>query len=451
MSPTVSRSTPVAFCALIGAVLLGGSLVPMAHAVSVGLQGDRLIVRAAPGERNTLSISIPSGGAVVVEDEAAFFGGYRVGPGCEEDQLISDPSPPFVTCFPPASGIIEVHTGDRDDSVRVTGAGSLRLVISGEGGNDSLSGGRAADLVMGGDDNDRLAGQGGDDQLDGGSGDDLLDGGDGNDALAGGADVDEMDGGPGSDAIDGGAGWDIVSYAGRTDPVTVRQDDRIGDGAAGEADNVLVSNEKVVGGAGDDVLEAPQNPLRSSPGSTLVGGPGADAMTGGAGPDNLLGDAGRDRLRGRRGADLVVGGADADAMTGGPHADILAASDRLADTVACGSGTDTALHDRRDRLDRTCEGLSARRASPGGAGIGGGVAARAQGKLKPSRGRQRSIHVRVVTDPRITRKLRVRVTMVGRRGRIDRVTGSVRANRWKRLRGVRVPRAVRRLRAKVVV
>jgi Ca2+-binding RTX toxin-like protein len=75
-------------------------------------------------------------------------------------------------------------------------------------GNDSLSGSRSADVLIGYAGRDKLWGYGGDDALFGDLGDDTLYGVSGSDALNGGDGRDRLWGGDGSDTLSGGRGQD---------------------------------------------------------------------------------------------------------------------------------------------------------------------------------------------------------------------------------------------------
>src|SRR5829696_1287831 len=79
-----------------------------------------------------------------------------------------------------------------------------------------------------------------------------LSGGDGKDVIEGSAGNDGIDGGPGDDRLLGGGGFDELSYATRTEPVTVDLARETG-GGAGETDGVG-GFEVLVGGRGADVL-----------------------------------------------------------------------------------------------------------------------------------------------------------------------------------------------------
>jgi Ca2+-binding RTX toxin-like protein len=266
----------------------------------------------------------------------------------------------------PAAGVtlVDVETGDQDDTVTQTAATPSRLV--GGNGSDKLAGGPADDVLRGEAGADTLTGGGGRDTADysdrtaplnvsldgnagdgeagenddvgadvevvnGGSGDDTLTGGDadntlnggaGNDTLSGGGGNDQLDGGPGDDLLEGGMGADTLiggdgtdraTYANSPAGVRVTLDGQPGDGAAGENDSV--DTENLTGSPGDDVL---------------IGNAAANAIDGGAGTDRIL------------------GGAGVDALDGGPGDDLIQSLDSENDLVACGEGTDGTLSDKAD-------------------------------------------------------------------------------------------------------
>lgn len=177
---------------------------------------------------------------------------------------------------------------------------TVDLTVYGGEGNDSLTGGDGDDTIAGGPGNDTVAGAAGDDTLSGEEGDDTFD---------------EGTASNGSDTFDGGDGTDIVSYAARTNAVTVTMDGTGNDGETSEADNV--SNvEGVTGGAGDD---------------TLTGGTGADIISGGAGDDTITGGAGDDTLNGDDGDDTFSEGSaasGADVFYGGAGTDLVSYASR---------------------------------------------------------------------------------------------------------------------------
>jgi Ca2+-binding RTX toxin-like protein len=109
----------------------------------------------------------------------------------------------------------------------------------------------------------------------------------------------------------------------------------------------------------------------------VVGGEGADCLRGGRGPDSVQGEQGADRLRGGPGPDLLQGGdgddrlragRGNDSLTGGAGDDLIRARLGGSDAIRCGSGTDTVVIDRHERL-RGCEIVRIRGdrvAKPGG-------------------------------------------------------------------------------------
>lgn len=192
-----------------------------------------------------------------------------------------------------------------------------------------IRGGQAADTITGG---------AGDDTLYGGAGDDTLAGGDGDDALYGEAGDDTFDEGAapnGADTIDGGAGTDVVSYAARTQAVTIALDGTAASGAPGEHDHLLATVDNAVGGAGDDTL-------RGGPGANqLDGGDGDDSVYGGGGNDRLLGGTGTNALYGEAGDDVFPQGTGADGddtISGGPGRDTVDYGARTGDLVVAMDG-----------------------------------------------------------------------------------------------------------------
>ncbi|MHA3700622.1 Calx-beta domain-containing protein [Jatrophihabitans sp. YIM 134969] len=170
------------------------------------------------------------------------------------------------------------------DCTDVVGA-SCNDTIDGAGGDDRIAGGVGRDVIHGGDGRDGLAG---------GTGDDLLFGDGGDDVLVGGAGSDVMDGGNGSDQL---VGWssnqnqaspagdiDTVTYAGRTVPVSITEDNRFQGSKTldkspvwGQGDRIdFRTVQKIVGGSRDDVLTL-AGP-RDRP-VTVDGGPGSDTIT----------------------------------------------------------------------------------------------------------------------------------------------------------------------------
>jgi len=239
---------------------------------------------------------------------------------------------------------------------------------------DDITGGGAADVLVGDDRANRLTGGGGDDNLRGGGAADVLLGDAGNDTL---------DGGLAGDTLTGGDGTDLLSYALRTAAVTVDLSATTAtQGEAGENDTIATV-ENVQGGAGNDTLKgsAVANELRGGAGNdTVSGGAGAavaDVLDGGTqaatGGDTVdyadrtdaltvsLDGMANDGATGENdtvtGIENVTTGAGADTITvssavnvisSGAGADTVTTRDIVADTVDCGADVDRLTADRLD-------------------------------------------------------------------------------------------------------
>jgi Ca2+-binding RTX toxin-like protein len=241
----------------------------------------------------------------------------------------------------------DVLTGSEAGDQLVGGEGPDDLVVG--GGADVLAGGADFDRVTYGDDgavtvtvgadaNDGRPGEGDDvrgdiEQVDGTADDDALTAGpagtvlnglDGDDRLAGGAGADQLLGGAGLDRLSGGPGAvpdtflggsevDEVSYAGRTEPLTVDLSSREPvSGAPGEHDRFVDAVENVVAGAGSD---------------RVTGQPGiAHRFDTGAGDDRIMT------------RELAIQGPDT-----------------APDGVQCGDGADVVDGDRFDVVGVSCE------------------------------------------------------------------------------------------------
>jgi Ca2+-binding RTX toxin-like protein len=353
----------------------------------------RTAFTAAAGEANRLTV-VSEAGLVVFRDTGAPL---TAGPGCtaRPDGAVACPGMAETAidlgdgADEATAGVGVVRGGDGDDVVR----GSR---VEGGAGNDTLVGGDAADRLDGGPGMDVVTGGAGDDELlDTDAERDRLDAGPGVDLLS-------FDGRAGDVRVDLGArpqvgaenevaGFERVLGGGGDDelvtdpavndvplPVAVGGDgdDRLVDRSTvglellgGDGDDTLVAgigSTELSGGDGDDTLEggtgedillgdAGADTIRGRGGDDEArGGSGRDTVRGGPGDDRLYGDAGADRLDGGTGADRLFPQAGADRVTAGPGADRVSAADGTRDRIACGSGTDTAVLDRRDRAS-SCE------------------------------------------------------------------------------------------------
>ncbi|QQS10754.1 MAG: hypothetical protein IPK81_14025 [Rhodospirillales bacterium] len=207
------------------------------------------------------------------------------------------------------------------------GVGFDRLAVQGERGVSFDVGAGEFEMATGGAGNDHLFthkrdsvlvyGEGGDDTLQGGRGNDLLNGGVGDDTLKGGI---------GNDTLNGADGLDIVSLADKTATLVVALAPQISgttvynvvglddtvtgtvwtvddfrttvDLGSGEAE-VLIDVEGLVGGTGNDTFYG------TSGGDILEGGAGADVLYGGFWRPATLQDSDGDDVEGK-----VFGGGD---------------------------------------------------------------------------------------------------------------------------------------------
>jgi hypothetical protein len=172
--------------------------------------GGLSLYEAAPGEQNRLQITTTGldqprafDGSITYTDPA----GVVAGAGCVAV------SPTSARCSAAMVLNTLVRLGDGNDSLTVTGAGSLRAF--GDSGDDNLTGGANGDELDGGAGRDRLRGAGGPDELRAGRGRET-------DSLSGGAGRDVLDGNDGANVLDGGSGIDRMRAAGGRDLVKAR-------------------------------------------------------------------------------------------------------------------------------------------------------------------------------------------------------------------------------------
>lgn len=290
--------------------------------------------------------------------------------GDDDPDLINDGSSgdddaatPAADVYDGGSGVDTVDYSARTAPITVAIDGAANDGRPGEGDNVT-----AVERILAGGGNDTLTGGSSGDVLVGNAGDDTLTGGGGNDILHGGGESgspiagdDTLDGGTGSDTFRGDGGRDTVTYASRTDAVTVTIDDLAGDGVAGENDNVLGENENVTGGVGSD---------------SLTGSGGANVIVGGTGNDTIDGSGGDDTLDGGAENDTIVGGSGLDTVSGAGGDDTIDTRDGAADTVTCGPGSDTVSVDDIDTVAADCETAAAVVVVPRpSAGLGSGSGA----------------------------------------------------------------------------
>ncbi len=187
---------------------------------------------------------------------------------------------------------------------------------------ENVTGGGAADTLIGNAASNALTGNGGDDTLTGDAGADTLNGGAGDDQLAGGAGADSITGGAGNDTvfllqgefgdtINAGGDRDLLDLTGLVTAVATV------DLGAGTWSTSVNATAGTISGV-EDVKG-------SGLADTLRGDAGANSFSGGNGGDVLQGRGGFDTISGGAGNDVIVlnEGDEADDVDGGNGTDHL--------------------------------------------------------------------------------------------------------------------------------
>lgn len=391
MRPSLLTAAAVALATFAVAPALASA------ASTISYEGDTLVVRSAPGEPNSVTLSGDEPGRLGIGDSTA-------GEQFPADRCTQLAEGYTVQCDLPARVRVELGDGNDhgfifhttpklpieyfggDGADQLKGADEVPATFHGDGGNDTIESQAANDVLYGGDGDDHLIGAGGDDQLFGEGGDDQLQ----PDRHANPFGNDVVDGGPGNDAAED---WWDASPAQRTRPVTITVDGQAGDGRSGESDNVIsvetirsyaagtftmgdgpdrvelyaatdLGPSTASGASGDDVL------LAANGTQTLDGGPGADRLEGGFGNDTITGGSGRDTIAG----DFTGSQCGILQSCTLPHGDdLIYARDGEADTIDCGVGEDRAIVDAIDTVSacETVELPSAAGGAGGGSNAGG--------------------------------------------------------------------------------
>lgn len=187
---------------------------------------------------------------------------------------------------------------------------ALSYYINAGAGNDSVTGGAAADFLVGGEGDDIVSGGGDNDGLLGGNGNDMLSGGDGNDSIDGGAGADTLTGGTGNDTYTADETDTIVEGVGEGIDIVLSARSHV---LAANVENLTLSGTAVSGegNAIDNLING------TALFNLLLGGDGNDRLSGFGSGDQLFGDGGSDILDGGDGNDELDGGAGSDDMYGG--------------------------------------------------------------------------------------------------------------------------------------
>ena len=216
-------------------------------------------------------------------------------------------------------------TGTGNDLNNVITGGTGNDSLTGGLGNDTLEGGEGADTMRGNDGNDvyvvdslndvalETANQGQDEVRTKlsvytlGANIEMLTytgsvgfygvGNSLNNILTGNAGDDTLIGGLGDDVLDGRGGFDTATYADAVGPVII--DLTTGTVSGSQGNDILISIENVVGGAGDDLIKG------SDSDNVLDGRGGRDTLVGGLGNDTYIIDSASDLI-----VELAGGGTD---------------------------------------------------------------------------------------------------------------------------------------------
>ncbi|MEO8241605.1 MAG: calcium-binding protein [bacterium] len=148
---------------------------------------------------------------------------------------------------------------------------------------------------------------------------DIMLGGDGNDRFYGGTGADRLDGRGGNDTLYGGGGADVLTGGGGNDRLY-----------SGDTGNDLADILK--GGGGNDLAH------RGAGNDRVLGGGGRDRLYGDLGDDKLLGGAGNDFLYGGGQSDQLWGGSGNDWLDGGLSGDTLTGGHGADSFVSAGTG-----------------------------------------------------------------------------------------------------------------
>ena len=126
----------------------------------VKVSGSTLVVTAALGAKDNLSIRRPSPSTLRVTDfpSGAYTGsGVHTGAGCTRVGSNA------AECS--ASGITLIQVGSADQTDQVTNFAPLKSLLNGGGANDLLTGGPASDTLIGSTGADEFKGMNGNDEL----------------------------------------------------------------------------------------------------------------------------------------------------------------------------------------------------------------------------------------------------------------------------------------------
>jgi Ca2+-binding RTX toxin-like protein len=317
----------------IGSIALLAALVtPAAQAATVRTAENRVIVVAAPGETNAITIA-PGGSGFVISDSA---GAPAPGRGCT------------------AAG----------GATTCSGAGITALFVDADDGNDTVTNDTAlTTAINGGPGNDTINGGSGDDTIKGNAGADTIHSGAGNDTITTRGDVpDAVFCGPGDDTVHEDIFDRVVKDP--ADPEACEHFDNAAPPTApgspppppppgpGQAPFIVSSPPGTPLPVPAAALGAPLPSASTGRCATpFIGTATADRIDGTDVGDRIFGMAGNDVLSGLKGDDCIFGLGGNDQEFGGPGDDKLhaLADDNRIDTIDCGDGNDLAYENANER------------------------------------------------------------------------------------------------------
>jgi trimeric autotransporter adhesin len=304
---------------LASAIMLPGQgLLTLAGVTDV--EGLKTLTAASAGTINLSALSFTVTGA-----DFTFFGSIG------NDIFIAPEAVSLTT------GSVIYNTGTGND--RITGGLMAEVMLAGDG-TDTLSGGVGADDMFGGNDADAINGDAGADTLTGDAGDDTL---------MGGADSDTLYGSDNADSLVGGTGDDLI-YG---DDLSAPDEDSGNDTLVGGT-----GADTLIGGDGDDTYVADADDtvvdLNGHIGGTdTLQRSITTNLAAFANIENLVllgttaidgaGDAFNNRITGNTAANYLSGGGGLDTLAGGAGDDTYLVGAGVTVVEAQGAGRDTAL------------------------------------------------------------------------------------------------------------
>ena len=219
-----------------------------------------------------------------------------------------------------ATGTLSILGGNSAVNMTVTGPSTTAMTIVTGSGNDSITGGSAADILTGGT---------------------------GNDTIIGGAGADTINNGAGIDSLVGGDGSDTLTFSGITIGTTLDGGTTPITGVVVNLSTSAITATTIAGHVGNTVVV---NQLNTDV-STVAAGTsthlglvasvsarvdtlsGFEVVTGTSGKDYIVGSSSANTITGAAGADVMVGGSGADTFIIGAGASIALTAETMTEAA----------------------------------------------------------------------------------------------------------------------